>query len=397
MRALLVLGLVTWLGPLSLDAYGPALPAIAVDLDAGPTAVQLTLSALVVGLAVGHLFAGSLSDRFGRRPVLLTGLAAFVVTTTMCALAPGIGTLVVARLLQGLAAATALVITKAAARDLYDGVTLARFLSHLAAIMPVAPALGPLLAAVLLEAFSWRAIFVLVAAVGAAALVVVHRSWPETSPAHVRAAPAGGRTLGPPGRQVVVELLRDRGFLTCVITFALGSAVGLVLVAGAPFVLQEGYGLSPQAYSLLFVANAVVLVGAAQLNARLLRRLRPGRVVALSLTCQLAVAGALTVALSTSVPVGPILVGLVVIVFFHGFLMPNLVAIGMHGVPQQRAGTAAALIGAGQFLVGGLAAPVVGLLGARPAALGATMVALATAALVVHLGGERRRRARGAL
>ena len=201
-----VLGLVTWLGPLSLDAYGPALPAISADLDAGPAAVQLTLSALVVGLAGGHLFAGPLSDRFGRRPVLLAGLVAFVLTTVLCAVAPGIGALVVARLLQGMAAATALVITKAAARDLFDGVALARFLSHLAAILPVAPALGPFLAAALLGAFSWRAIFVMVAVVGLVALVVVYRCWPETSPAHGDATPVAPRPAGlsvaRPGRGV---------------------------------------------------------------------------------------------------------------------------------------------------------------------------------------------------
>lgn len=400
-RALLVLGLVTWLGPLSLDAYGPALPAIAADLDAGATAVQLTLSGLVVGLAVGHLCAGSLSDRFGRRPVLLAGLVAFVVTTVACALAPGIEALVAARLLQGLAAATALVVTRAAARDLYEGVALARFLSHLAAILPVAPALGPLLAAYLLGAFSWRAIFVMVAGVGVVAVVVVHRTWPETSGAHVlpeadRAAAAAADPVDPGPVRVARALLRDRSFLLCVLTFALGSAVGLAFVAGAPFVLQGGYGLSPQAYSLLFLANACALVVAAQLNARLLRRLRPGRVVAVSLACQLTVAAALTVALATHAPVGLVLVGLVVVVFFHGFLMPNLVAIAMHGVPQHRAGSAAALIGAGQYLVGGLTAPAVGLLGASAAGLGLTMLALAAAALTVHVHGERVR-GRGAL
>lgn len=401
-RALLVMGLVTWLGPLSLDAYGPALPAIAADLDASPTAVQLTLSGLVVGLALGHLFAGSLSDRFGRRPVLLAGLGAFVVTTGACALAPSIEALVAARLLQGLAAATALVVTRAAARDLYEGVALARFLSHLAAILPVAPALGPLVSALLLGAFSWRAIFVMVAGVGVVAAAVVHRTWPETSAAHL--PPSAGAPRSPdapadsdPGPvRVARDLLRDRSFLLCVVTFALGSAVGLAFVAGAPFVLQGVYGLSPQAYSLLFLANACALVVAAQLNARLLRRLRPGRVVAVSLACQLLVAAALTVALARQAPVGVVLVGLVVVVFFHGFLMPNLVAIAMHGVPQHRAGSAAALIGAGQYLVGGLTAPAVGLLGANPAGLGLTMLALAAAALTVHLRGEGVR-GRGAL
>ena len=179
-------------------------------------------------------------------------------------------------------------------------------------------------------------------------------------------------------------------------TFALGSAVGLVLVAGAPFVLQVGYGMSPQAYSLLFLANAVVLVVAAQLNARLLRWLRPGRVVALSLTCQLVVAAALTVALATTAPVEVILVSLVAVVFFHGFLMPNLVAIGMHGVPQQRTG--AALIGAwGSTWSAGSPCPWWGCSG-QPPALGAVMVALAsTAAVAVHLRGERVRRGRGTL
>lgn len=380
--AVLILGVLAWLGPFSLDAYSPAFPAIAGEFDATESAVQLTLTALVLGLAIGQFVAGPLTDVYGRRRPLLASLVAYVLATLGCALAPDIWTLVATRFLQGFTVAMSLVVSRAVGRDLFTGRQLTRFYSHLAAITAFAPAVGPLTGAQLMLTGSWRSIFVAVAVMGAAAFLLVATMLPETHArrsgtpvtAQLRASFAG-----------LTGLFRHRSFRTVALTLGLSSAVGLVYLAGAPFVLQDIHGLSPRQYALVFVGNAVTLMLGAQVSSQLATRF-PVRVVTRTALClQLVATVVLLVLVLVRAGLVPVLATLAAVILGHGLVQPNLLALGMQDQPE-RAGSAAALLGIAQFVVGGAVAPLIGLIGPDVAVgMASTMVVLCAAAVVLAL------------
>ena len=181
-RTVVVLGGLTMFGPLSLDLYLPALPQLADDLDASASAAQLTITACLVGLAVGQLVAGPLSDRLGRKRPLIVGLLAYVVASAACTLAPSATVLIVLRLIQGLAGAAGIVISRAIARDLYSGSALMIFFSRLLLVAGLAPVLAPVLGDQLSRIMSWRGIFWVLAGFGAVLLIAGWLGLRETLP-----------------------------------------------------------------------------------------------------------------------------------------------------------------------------------------------------------------------
>jgi len=381
--AVAITGVLAWLGPFSLDAYSPAFPAITQDLSTGESAVQLTLTALVLGLALGQLVAGPLTDVYGRRTPLLTGLTAYVLATLGCALAPDIWTLVAARFLQGFTVAMALVVSRAVGRDLFSGRALTRFYAHLAAVTAVAPAVGPLSGAqLLLFTGTWRSIFVVVAAAGATAIVLVAVLLPETHP------PRPGVSVSArlrTSRAAMAGLVGHRSFRSIAAILGLSSGVGLVYLAGAPFVLQDVHGLTPHQYALVFVGNAVTLMVGAQISSRLAQRFTPRRVAVVALMFQLCAAVVLLVLVFTGAGLVLLLVGLATVILGHGLVQPNLIALGMQDQPE-RAGSASALLGIAQFVVGGAVAPLIGSVGEDVGiGMASMMVVLCAGAVVLSL------------
>ncbi|MFR9803101.1 multidrug effflux MFS transporter [Pseudonocardia sp. RS010] len=390
-RAVLVLGVLSWLGPFSLDAYTPAFPAIADDYRTDAAAVQLTLTALVVGLAVGQLVCGALTDAYGRRRPLLWSLVAYALATAGCAIAPDVWTLTAARFAQGATVAMAMVVGRAAARDLFEGRTLARCYSAISAVTAIAPAVGPLVGSQLLLAGSWRWIFVAVTGMAVGALVLSALLLPETAPPRerVRAGAQLRESLAAFG-----GLLRSAGFRRTALTLGLSSAVGLTYVAGAPFLLQEGFGLTPSQFGLVFVGNALTLVVAATISSRLSGRVGPRAVARAGLALQLPATVLSPVLVLAHVPVGFVLGALAAMVLAHGLVQPNLLTLGMQSEPD-RAGSASALLGIAQFVLGGIAAPLIATLGIDiGVAMTGGMVALCAAACLaaVRLPGARGRR-----
>jgi MFS transporter, DHA1 family, multidrug resistance protein len=354
---LAALGALSAFGPLSMDMYLPATPSIQSGLHAGQALVQLTMSACLAGLAVGQLVAGPLSDGLGRRRPLLAGLVAFTVMSVACALAPDIGVLIVFRFLQGMAGAAGVVLSLAMVRDLYEGPDLARILGSLTLVFGLAPVLAPVIGAQVLRLVSWRGVFGVLAGIGVALLGV---SWflPETLPPARRSPPRFGQMLTDSR-----TLLRDRQFGGNALAVGLSTAALVTYVTSLPFIVEDSYRQSPQRFSLIFAINALGLTIMAQLGARLVRRRSPATLVHAALTVQvLAGAALITAALAGHPPLITLLVPLFVFVAAFGMMRPNGTALALAG-QAKIAGTASAYLGALQFMLGAVAAPLAGVAG----------------------------------
>ena len=385
-QLVLVLGSLIAIGPLTIDMYLPAFPALAADLSATDAAVQATLTGMLIGLGVGQLVIGPLSDAVGRRRPLLAGLVAHGATSLLCAVAPGILPLVGARVLQGLAGAAISVVAMAIVRDLFSGVAAARLLSRLMLVMGVAPILAPTLGGFVLEVTSWRGIFVVLALTAALLVVVAALGIRETLPAQRRRSAHPRHTL-----RTYRRLLDDRVFVALAAIGGLVFATMFAYVSGSPFVLQGVYGLSEQAFGAVFGLNAVGIVLATQLNPLLLRWLTPRQVLTRSLW--VGTGAALLLLATTATGIGGlvgVLVPLALLIASCGLAFPNTPALALsrHG---ESAGTAAALLGAMQFGIAGGAAPLVGLLGtSSPVPMAAVMTAATATALLLMLLVVRR-------
>jgi MFS transporter, DHA1 family, multidrug resistance protein len=377
-KYVLLLGLMCALPAVTSDIYLPSLPEVAIDLHTTTTAVQLTMSGVLVGGAVGQLVVGPLSDRFGRRRPVLIGIVLHIVISLLCALAPGIGTLIALRVVQGFFNAAATVVAIAVIRDRFAGSDASRLLSRLMLVIGVAPLFAPTVGGLIAGQWGWRSVFVALAVFGAALWLAVWRRLPETLLTERRRAAGLGPALH--GYRV---LLRDQHFIAIAVLPGLGMAVLMSYVIGSPFVLQEGYGLSANQFALLFAMNGVALVGGAQINASLVRRVAPIRILRCALPLLLVAAVVLLIiSLTRAGGLFGLLAALWVTLGLIQFIPPNASAIALsrHGAI---AGTAAAFIGAMQAGVAGVVSPLVGVLGGDARAMCLVMIASATAALLI--------------
>jgi MFS transporter, DHA1 family, multidrug resistance protein len=378
LRLIVVLGLLIALGPLTIDMYLPALPTITADLMAPEAVVQLTLTGTLLGLAVGQLVVGPLSDALGRKRPLIAGTALHVLASLLCVVAPDIVTLGLLRVVQGFGAAAGAVIALAVVRDLYTGRTAATVLSRLILVMGAAPVIAPTLGGGLLTVTSWRGVFAALAGLGALLVLLAVLALPETLP------PARRRTAGVRGTlRDYGALLHDRTFVGLVLVAGFAMAALLAYVSGSSFVFQEQFGLDQQQFGLAFGSGAIWLIVATQLNPVLLRRYEP-RQILLAAVAAGAAAGLVLVgiALTGFGGLAGVLVGMWTVLFATGLALPNApaVALARHG---EAAGTAAALLGAVQFGVGAAVSPLVGVLGNDAVAMAAVVAAGQIVALAV--------------
>lgn len=375
-----VLGLLIALGPLTIDMYLPALPRIAEDLSVSSSMVQLTLTGTLAGLAFGQLIIGPLSDSLGRRVPLMAGIGLHMVASLVCLFAPNIEVLGAGRVLQGFGAAAAAVVAVAVVGDLYVDSAAATVMSRLILVLGVAPVIAPSLGAVVLLKASWHWIFAVLVVLAGLLLLLAALALPETLPVSHR------RPLHV--RSIVVtygELLRDFRFVTLVLVAALSMAGLFGYIAAAPFVLQGDYGLNQQSFALVFAAGAIILIGATQSNVVLLRRFSPQLIMLVALIVSVIAAIVFVVLAVTGVAgLAGFLAPVLVILGGMGLVLPNApaVALSRH---HEASGTAAALLGAAQFGLGAVTAPVVGMLGNNEFALALVMLvgsAVALAAMV---------------
>ncbi|TMR91845.1 multidrug effflux MFS transporter [Nonomuraea basaltis] len=359
---LVILGALSAIGPLSIDMYLPALPAITSEMFSTPAQVQLTLTACLIGVSVGQIIAGPVSDVRGRRVPLIVGVAGFMAASLLCAFAPSVPMLIAFRLLQGILGGAALVIVRAVVRDLYDGAAIARIFATLMLVSGLAPILAPIAGAQLLAFTSWRGVFVALSVAGLVLLLAVLPGVRETLPADQRESGGLRHTV-----RTFWQLLRDRSFMGYALTGGLAFAAMFGYISGSPFVLQEVYGATPQQYSLIFGLNALGLTVMAQVGGRLSGRVPPASLVVAGLAIGLAGAGLLLTAALAGLGLWGIVAGLFVIMCGQGLVLPGTGALALGSQPAQVAGSASALLGVLQFALGAAAAPLVGMVGAGTA------------------------------
>jgi len=377
-RLVIVLGALSTFGPLSIDMYLPALPQLARDFGASASSIQLTLSACLIGLALGQVLAGPLSDTYGRRRPLLIGVGAYAVASLVCALAPSLLLLTILRCVQGLAGAAGIVIARAIVRDLYAGAAAARFFSLLMIVSGLAPILVPIMGGQVLQFTSWRGVFLVLFVSGVLLLVLAALGLTETLPSEVRQT--GGLRAT---RTTFRRLLADSAFVGYAGACGFAFAAIFAYISGSSFVLQEIYGVSPQGYSIIFGMNAFGLMAAGQMNGRLVSRVSPQRLLIGGLTAT-ACGGAalLAVVAGGNRGLGGVTIGLFLVVASLGFVMPNATTLALGGQPRT-AGSASALLGVLQYAVGAAAAPLVGLGGGSALPMAIVIAVCGVSALAV--------------
>jgi DHA1 family bicyclomycin/chloramphenicol resistance-like MFS transporter len=377
-RTALTLGAFVALGPLTIDMYLPALPTITDELETTSSAVQLTLTGTLVGLALGQLVLGPLSDRYGRRTPLLIGTSLHVLASLLVLIAPNVAVLGLLRVLQGAGAAAGAVIAIAVVRDLFDGRAAATMLSRLFLVLGVAPVLAPTIGGEILRFTSWRGVFALLAVYGVLLVAMGFFAVRETLPPERRSSNGVAGTLRSYG-----SLFHDRAYVGLVLVAGLTMAGLFAYVSGSSFVYQDEFGLDEQQFGLLFGAGAVFLIAATQLNPVLLRWFATARIlVAGTIAGALAGATLLVLALTDTGGLFGVAAPLWAVLFAVGLALPNAPALALsrHG---EKAGTAAALLGAVQFGVGAAVSPLVGLLGNDAVAMGTVIVGSLVLAIVV--------------
>ncbi|AVD88438.1 MULTISPECIES: multidrug effflux MFS transporter [unclassified Pseudomonas] len=356
LRMVLILGALSAFGPLAIDFYLPAFPAMAQAFATDEQHVQTTLAAYFLGLSIGQLAYGPIADRFGRRKPLLFGVALFTVASLACAFAPNLDTLILARFVQALGGCAGMVLSRAIVSDKCDAVASAKVFSQLMLVMGLAPILAPMLGGVLVNLAGWQSIFLTLSLFSAACLLAVGMGLPESLPAHIPRQPLSGAL-----RQYF-RLLSDRVFLGHALTGGIAIAGMFAYIAGSPFVFIKLYGVPAEHYGWFFGANAAGFILVAQVNARLLAKRGPAflllRAVWMYLAAGLVLLG---VAATRPTQLWPLLVPLFVCIASLGCIIPNASACAMNG-QGARAGSASALMGCLQFSVAAGAAALVGLL-----------------------------------
>jgi MFS transporter, DHA1 family, multidrug resistance protein len=377
----ILLAALSAIGPLTTDMYLPSLPDIARQLDASTAQVQLTISAYLIGFAVGQVFYGPVSDRHGRKRVLIAAVALYCAASLACALSTSIEMLIAARAAQALGGSGGIVLARAIVRDLYSGARAGRELSLIGSVMALAPVLAPLLGGVLQTAFGWRSVFFVLVATGLVGIAVVLPLLPETLAARA-ADPVSPSTILKSYRVVA----RNPAYLAYL---ALGSTsfAGLFAwISGASFVLQNLYALSPFKFGVAFAIGSLGYMTGTTLAVRLVMRLGidrtlgvgAGAMAAGGLGMVAAVAFGLASAVSLVLPMAIYLAGL-------GMVLPQSIAGAMTPFPE-RAGAASALLGLVQQSAAALCGAVVGvLLGSSAWPLAGAVAAMGCATLVLWI------------
>lgn len=371
-----ILGTLAAFAPLSIDMYLPALPHIAEELNTTQSFVQLSLTFFMLGLALGQLLVGPLSDVRGRRTPLLIGLAIYSIASLLCAFSPSIWIFITLRFIQGLSGAAGIVLSRAIVRDIYSGLELTKFFSLLSLVNGIAPILAPVLGALILLFAPWKAVFIILSLIGVVMFLLVLFSLPESLPVNSRSVGGIEQTA-----KTFKQLFLDRSFIGCALPLALVNAVLFSYISGSSFVLQNIYGTSPQVYSLIFAINGIGIAIASQITGKLAGRISEIKLFVVGIS--MAFIGSITL--------------LILLLFQAGLyfiLPPLLIAVSSIGVvgttgnslalqsQGKIAGSASALLGVLQFVLAGIVAPLTGL-GNNPALSMGLVMAMASIGSII--------------
>ncbi|KIL50962.1 MFS transporter [Jeotgalibacillus campisalis] len=392
MQFAFLLGTLGALGPLTIDMYLPAFPMIAAELHTSASAVQLSLTACLLGLGLGQLVMGPLSDVHGRKKPLIIGLIAFLLASLLISFSPNIYFLIGARFLQGFSAAAGIVISRAIVRDVYSGRELTKFFSLLMLISNLAPILAPIAGSGVLLFTNWQGVFILLAVIGLVLASTIFIRFEETLPAEDRVPSNIGQTM-----KNFKSLLTDRQFAGYALAQGLMIAGVFAYVSGTPFVYQNVYGVSPQQFSLLFGMNGFGLIIGTQLVGRLTHVISEKTFLLIGLSQAFIVSTALVIAVLLNGPFISLAIPLFFFVMSIGIVSTSSFSLAMQ-TQGHIAGSASALLGLLPFLLGSITAPLVGIAGEQTAVpMGVIMFTTSSLALLSYFGlarrGEKKRNA----
>lgn len=346
---ILLLGSLTAFGAVSIDLYLPTLPIIAHDFAVSAAKVQLTFSAFFIGMALGQLFYGPASDRFGRRPAILFGCFVYVVASLACALAPSVGWLIAGRFCQGLGCCAGMVVARAVVRDRYDHRDSARIFSLLVLVLAIAPMIAPSVGTYLAMAFSWRAVFVALAGIGSliglASLLRLDESRSSATEAKARGESVAGAYR---------DLLRNRRLVGYTLVSACNGATLFSYIATAPDLVIDIWGFTAPQFSLIFAIIACGVIGSSQVNRRLLLAHSPDRILGVACLCAVVFGGILLAVALLGLPKWFFMASLFAVLTSNGFIAANALA-GALNVDPLRAGTTSGLFGSANFTLGAVA------------------------------------------
>ncbi len=346
----LLLGTLSAFGPFVIDLYLPALPQLADFFQTSASMVQLSLSTAMVGLAVGQLLLGPVSDRFGRRKPLLLSLVVYTVSTVLIVFAPNVELFIALRILQGLSAAGSVVISRAVAADLYRGDEMTRFFGMLMTVNGMAPIVSPVLGSLMLEYTDWRGIFLFLVLLGVLLLLASLR-FHESLPPQRRLQSGVLASF-----TVYGAIVRNRAFMLFVLMQSFAFTGMFAYIAASPFILQQGYGLSALGFSLCFAANGAALVLGANLGGRLSKR----RALTISSAGVFLVGIYTAFALWLRIDVWLVEAGFFLLLLATGLMLPAISSLAMEA-ERRNAGSASALLGFMPFFFGAIISPLVGM------------------------------------
>lgn len=353
-KLILVLGLLSAIGPFSIDMYLPGFPAIAADLHTSVARISLSLSSFFIGISAGQMLYGPLLDRFGRKKPLYIGITVYLIASIGCAMATSVDALIWLRLLQALGSCAGMVASRAMVRDLFPVSENAKIFSLLMLVVGVSPIIAPTLGGYLSSQYSWHYVFVVLALVAAIILASIHFYLPESK------QPDPNFSLKPkPIISSFIQVAREPQFYTYALTGSIASAGLYAYISGSPSVFMEIYKVSEQQYGWIFALVAIGLIGSSQLNTLLLRKYKSEQIVVVALLCQ-SIAG---IILFTGSMLG--FLGLFSTIFLcfiflccQGFSFPNTSALSL--APFSKiAGSASALLGSIQMGIGAFSSALV--------------------------------------
>lgn len=375
----ITLGLLAALGPLCIDLYLPALPSLAKDLQTPTATAQLSLTAGLIGLGLGQLIFGPMSDKFGRIKPLLISLVLLLIASVGCALAQNINQLLLARLCEGLFGAGGAVLSRAIARDMYSGHELTRFFALLMLVNGLAPIAAPVMGGALMAVLDWRGLFMVIAAIAALLFVLAKVKLTETLIPERRSQGSIFSAWAALG-----SVIKHRPFMGFCLTQGFMMSGMFAYIGASPFVLQQLYGLSPQAFSFCFAANGVGLILASQISARLSTLFGEYRVVKGALTLAFVSSGTLLITGLTGAALPMVLVALFFSVASNGAVGVAAASLAMQS-QGHRAGSASAVMGVTMFTLGGIAVPVTGIGGTSVLTMTATIFGCYMLAITLFL------------
>ncbi|MFP7299282.1 multidrug effflux MFS transporter [Neobacillus niacini] len=372
-----VLGSLAAFAPLSIDMYLPALPILADYFQTSASSIQLSLTFFLIGLSLGQLFAGPISDIRGRKKPLLLGLTIYFVVSLLCVFSPSIWTFILLRFIQGLAGAAGIVISRAIVRDLYSGTELTKFFALLSLVNGAAPILAPIAGAQLLRFVPWQGVFIVLGFIGFIMFIAVFLGLSETLPVEKRLRGGIKNTF-----LTFRNLFVDRSFMGFAISQGLISGTMFAYISGSPFVVQNIYGASPQVFSLIFAINGLGIMIASQTTGRLAGKVQEVKLLIFGLGMSFFGSISLFLLILLQAKLWVILIPLLFVVSSVGVVNTAGFSLAMQK-QGKNAGSASALLGVLSYVFGGLTSPLVGIGGGETAIPMSLVIVIASCGAVL--------------